>query len=216
MSGKVIAQKLHTMENGILGALNNSEISQRMASYGYTPERIQNEGKMLWEKASRLTSEHVKKYGEQYASSAESGQTQSGVYGRYMVILKVARVAFKDNPALLKGLEAAGRRPKSFSGWLRSSRIFYANLLANADAVAILANFGITSEALTQELQEVTRTEEVYSKELESRAGAQQSTAERDQAFDELCNWYSDFRAIARIALYDKPQLLEALGIVKK
>jgi hypothetical protein len=31
--------------------------------------------------------------------------------------------------------------------------------------------------------------------------GAQQSTQDRDRAFDELCDWFSDFRAIARVAL---------------
>ncbi|MDR1583443.1 MAG: hypothetical protein LBS55_09360, partial [Prevotellaceae bacterium] len=49
-----------------------------------------------------------------------------------------------------------------------------------------------------------------HSKQLSEKGKAQQSTIERDKAFDELCKWFSSFRAIARIALHDKPQLLEA------
>jgi hypothetical protein len=48
MNEKIITTKLHRIENGILGAQNNPEISNMMSVYGYTQERI-SEGKRLLE-----------------------------------------------------------------------------------------------------------------------------------------------------------------------
>jgi hypothetical protein len=79
-----------------------------------------------------------------------------------------------------------------------------------------LAGYGYTVEKLSKEFEAVKEVEQLHSKQLSEKGHAQQATLERDQAFDELAQWYSHFRAVARIALYDKPQLLEALGIVKK
>jgi hypothetical protein len=79
-----------------------------------------------------------------------------------------------------------------------------------------MAQYKYTVERLNKEFQDIAEVERLHSIQLKEKGIAQQSTLERDEAFDALYKWYSKFRAIARIALYEKPQLLESLGIVKK
>jgi hypothetical protein len=172
-------------------------------------------GKGLLNKVQRLTSSQVEGYGEQIVATSEQEKLRTISYADYMVTLKVARVAFVGEPEQLKKFNATGERNKSLSGWLRDARIFYTNLLNSPDALTVLAQFGYTAEKLERELQSVNAVEDLHSKQLKEKGEAQQSTLERDKAFDELCKWYSSFRSIARIALYHKPQLLETLGIVK-
>ncbi|NLT49572.1 MAG: hypothetical protein GXX85_01480, partial [Ignavibacteria bacterium] len=45
---------------------------------------------------------------------------------------------------------------------------------------------------------------------------SEDATKEKDAAFAKMDKWMSDFYAVARIALEDKPQLLEALGKIVK
>jgi hypothetical protein len=173
------------------------------------------EGKGLLNKVMRLTSTQVEERSDQFIATGELGKFRITAYSDYMVTLKVVRVAFVGQPELLQRFNATGKRNKSLSGWLRDARIFYTNLLNSPDALTVIAGFGYSVERLERELQAVNEVENLHSKQLGEKSGAQQATLERDQAFDELCKWYSSFRAIARIALYHKPQLLEALGIVK-
>ncbi len=215
MNGKVIAKKLHTIENGILGAINNPEIKAMMEKYGYTQQRLE-EGRSLLDKSLKLMTVHVKRYSDQYIATDTVSKQQESAYASYMVVLKIVRVAFKGNVELLNRFNATGIRSKSLSGWLREARILYTNLLKSQEELAVMEKFGITPERLEKDLKAVNMVEELNSKQLEKIGEAQQSTLARDETFDALFNWYSDFRAIARIALYNKPQLLEVLGIVKK
>jgi hypothetical protein len=134
-----------------------------------------------------------------------------------MITLKVTRVAFHREPGKLQEFNATGERRRSMSGWLNDARILYTNLQQTPGALETMAQYGYTAERLLEEQQQqVEEVAQLHTKQLEETGAAQQSTQEKDKAFDELCNWYSDFRAIARVALYDKPQLLEVLGIIKK
>jgi hypothetical protein len=215
MDGKRIAEKLHKIGNAISGALSNSEILKKLNAFDYTTERI-NEGKTMWENVNHLMTNQVKEYSLQYTATDEQEKFLKTTYAQYMVTVKVCRIAFKKHPDILSGLGVMGKRSRSLSGWLRRAKILYANLLELPTTLEIINKFGYTAEQLQKELDAVEQVEDLHVKQLSGKSAAQQATQKRDEAFDELCDWYSDFRGIARIALYDDPQLLEGLGITKK
>jgi hypothetical protein len=209
------AAKLHRMENGIWGVQNNPEVQERMTQYGYTPERVA-EGQVKLANVTRLTALSKEEYSEQYVATGKQNRSLTDVYAKYMITLKVTRVAFHRETGKLQEFRATGQRHRSLSGWLSDARILYTNMQKTPGALETMELYGYSAKRLQEEQQQVEEIARLHSKQLEEKGGAQQSTQERDHAFDDLCNWYSDFRAIARVALYDKPQLLEGLGIVKK
>ncbi|MGL1889802.1 MAG: hypothetical protein OCD76_25030, partial [Reichenbachiella sp.] len=62
-------------------------------------------------------------------------------------------------------------------------------------------------------VEEVEKTFARYQKET---GETQEATLVRDETVDALQEWYGDFRSVAKIALEEKPQMLEALGVVVK
>ncbi|MDR3269833.1 MAG: hypothetical protein LBT83_12320 [Tannerella sp.] len=208
------AARLHNIENGILGTRNHPEILERMNGYGYTTARI-TEGEELLKKARGQVARHSEEYSDRYVATNELEKLRTTAYTDYMITLKVVRVAFKNQPGKLPDFNATGRRKRSLSGWLNDAHVMYTNL-QSPEALEVMSKYGYTAERLLKEYQKVEEVSQLHSKRLAETSGAQQSTLERDAAIDEVCNWFSDFRAIARVALYDKPQLLEALGIIKK
>jgi hypothetical protein len=214
MQGEIIAKKLHSIGNTLSGVLKSPEIQKKLGRYGYTNERILV-GKNLWDKTNSLMTKQVKEYGNQYAATDEQEKFFSSTYSQYMIVVKIGRVVFKKQPDMLATLGLTGFRSRSLSGWLRDARILYGNILDTPSALEAMTDFGFTAQQFQDELQNVQKLEDLHSNLLIGKSAAQQATQERDKAFDELCDWYSDFRAVIRVALYDNPQLLEALGIRK-
>jgi hypothetical protein len=215
MSKVNIAAKLHSIENGLLGASNSPEIQEKMTLFGYTPDKIA-QGFILLNEAKRLTALQVGNYGDKYSATDEVDRIWDNKYSGYMITVKVVRVAFKKRADMLAKFKVTGERNRSLSGWLNDARIMYTNILETPEALNVMAEYGYSREKLAAELAGVDEVELLHSKKLGEKGEAQRSTVERDKAIDELCNWYSNFRAIARVALYDAPQLLEALGIANK
>lgn len=210
-----ITKKIEQANTSITNALNNSDMTTALAVFGYDEERL-NEGKAVLDKLKALQAKQKQEYIEQRAATSERDAIRAAIEANYGKHLKLARVAFKREPNTLLALEAVGQRLRTYDGWKGQVTAFY-NAAANNQAIKDgLARFNIKEENLFDMQKELTNLEAAEAKQKTEIGEAQQATLDRDAAIEDLDDWMSDFQEVARIALEDNPQLLEALGMVIK
>lgn len=206
---------LHQASLRINNSLGDDEIKNAVAGFGYTEEKL-NEGKTLLNDSQTLYEVQLKEYGDVDAAQDKLKTTRKEVYGNYITMLTIARIAFKNNVQAISTLELAGSRATTLSGWLSQARNFYNSLLTNEEWKTVMAGYGQTAEKLTEALDNVNGVAQAAENVKKEMGDAQNATQERDMKFEELTGWLGDYDQIAEIALADQPQLLEKIGIVVK
>jgi len=124
----------------------------------------------------------------------------------------VARVALQDQPDAARKLRLDGHSGRRAT-WLAQARQFYANALADPALLSGLAAFGVTQASLEDGAREVEAMAARYAARQQRKGDAQDTTRTRDEALAALARWMHNFAAIARMALKDRPQQLEKLGL---
>jgi hypothetical protein len=196
-------------------ALTNSshpQIAPVLAEYGY-PDSIIAEGLALHTDAEKKQKDQVKEYGEQYTATDALAKAIAAANAPYIEQLELSRIAFKNQRGVLAELAATGERKKNQAGWLSDATTFYSNLLAKPEYVAVIAKFGQTKEKLNTAFDLIKAANAALAARTKESGEAQTATKLRDAAIDLFDEWYSDFIAVAKIALKNKPELLEILGI---
>jgi len=207
-----IDEFLGSVQVALANVTANNTIKTALADFGYTDDRMA-QGQALYNTA--LTAQHQQKaeYADQISATDALNQTWETAHASYMRLVKVARVALKDNAGALTRLGLNGKRKRSLSGWLLQAQQFYTNLLNAPDLVEAMKQFGMTPAKLKAAQAEALAVEAANQAQEKEKGEAQNSTKTRDAALDALNDWFSDFVAIARVALEESPQLLESLGI---
>jgi hypothetical protein len=206
---------LHQAGLRINNSLGDEEIKNAVAGLGYTEEKL-NEGKNLLNDSATLYETQLKEYGDVDAAQDKLKTTREEVYRTYITVLTIARIAFKNDVQAGSTLELNGSRATTLSGWLSQARNFYNALLANEEWKIVMAGYGQTAKKLAECLENVNGVAKAAENVKKEMGDAQNATQERDAKFEELTSWLGDYDQIAEIALADKPQLLERIGIVVK
>lgn len=199
--------------------INNSQsdpkVLNAVSPMGYTETKL-NTGATLLTDATTLVETQKREYGEVDAAQVTYETERKDAHSNYMDMLAIGKIALKKDVKAISTLDLTGRRASTLSGWLKQTQGFYRAILLNDQWKAALAVYGQTEEKLMAQLAAVdgvATASEIKKKEM---GDAQNATQERDEKLEELVDWVSDYEVIARIALAEKPQLLEKLGIVVK
>lgn len=209
-----IDEFLTNAQVAIENTLNNPNLRARLGEFGYDRQRL-FQGKALLEDALQAQLHQQTEYGDQANATADLQKARATAENSYMRLVKVARIALKDNPGALVRLGLNGKRKRSLSGWLLQAQQFYAGVQTAPELMAALGQYGITRSKLIAAEADMTAVIAANQLQEKEKGDAQTATKTRDAALDALADWFSDFLAIARIALEGNPQMLEAIGVTE-
>ena len=132
------------------------------------------------------------------------------LYSRHVLL---SRVALEDQPGLQEKMQLNGPRKKRWGEWMSQASNFYRHAVSVKET---LASFNIPTKELSEMQKLLDRITELQDLQIQLKGHVQVVSEQRKVAYATLKKSISRFFQIAKIALDEEPQQLEALGLVVK
>lgn len=190
-----------------------SAISATLAEFGYDATTIAS-GQALLTAATDAYNLNKTEDDETTAAYAAFTNKKDEVAATYSLHRKKAKVLFRKDALTADKLMITGSLSQTYIKWLENVKKFYAVATVDTAIQTKLATLKVSAEDLTAANTAVTELESARATYLREKGESQDATKAKDAAMSQLEDWMVEFYAVARIALEDNPQLLEALGLL--
>jgi hypothetical protein len=207
-SGYTIIDQLSAAQMVISNTLDNAEILALVAAFGYSTEKMQR-GRELCEAASAAANALRAAQKAQEEADKQYQEARQAASDAYLALAKLARTIFAGNRARLAMLGLRAPMPEATAAFLVAAAI----LFDNARRYPELAAYGYDAERLGSERASLTAYVEADNRREAARDAVWQTAREQQTALRELIEWTTQYIRIARIALRQKVQLLEKIGV---
>jgi len=207
---KTIDAQLRELHMAIEGTLENPAIMSKLSKFGYT-QKVLQEGSALVKEVKRLRTWQDEGYGMQKSATQQFQSARKEAHATYMRHLSIVRLDLDPQSEYWDVLKIKGPRKQTISGWLGQVTAFYDNIGRVQD---ILDKHGITEAEVAQAKAMIEAIDAYQVRQSKGKSERQQASVESRKALKAMQKWRSDFFYIARHALQDNKQQLEALGQV--
>lgn len=209
------ASEAQTLENYRVALENveiQPEIAAQMADFGYDTIKIA-EGKALLATTRQKFDFNKTESQETVVARAAFDTNLAALSSTYSSHRKKAKVVFRNEETILVNLALKGSMPQAYIPKMETIKTFYNTLQANTTLLDRLLILKVTAADVTAALTLFTETEASRAAYLIEVGESQNATKTKDTAFAAIDIWMRDFYAVAKIALEDSPQLLEAVSL---
>jgi hypothetical protein len=211
---KQFQELLNQTEVAIDNAGTHDIIKTRIVNRGYDDAAMQT--------ASDLRTQTANKYRDYQSKRAiqieATGKMKAKLFmeiSRYMDLRQGAKRTLRGDQ--YKGFrELLGiddKRRQTYAGFLDQAGKFYENAIGNEEIKALLATAGITQEKLQEGIDGMDQLILLNDDQEAKKGLSQAARKDRDDLYDELRQWWTDFKSSCRREFKDNPQYLEILGI---
>ncbi len=191
---------------------NQTEIATIMSEFGYDSTEIEA-GKSLYAETRASYDSNKQEDQESIEAYDLFKEKKEALHTLYSLHRKKGKVIFRKDTINMEKLGLTGSMPQAYVPWLENSRKFY---VAAQDESLLnqMARLKVTAEEITKGLELIKEIESARAEYLREKGESQDSTKKKDTLFAQLDDWMQEFYAVAKIALEDQPQLVEALAKV--
>lgn len=194
-------------------AMSDPYIKEQILSQGYDDTRMQ-EGFDRQKKAENAREKQlmIKRTSKSLNTQLKDKFARKIKY--FTDDVRLLQSVFYRDIGMKEKLNLYGRKKRTIAGYLEQVRTLYNTLLQEPTILEKLVKLNITSETIQAKLKEIDELEQSYNSFKETNKGSQDATDERNKDFEKLRDWIRIFQNSCRIALRERPQLLEKVGIL--
>lgn len=210
-----LADLLAKSRTAFTNAAEDADAKAALAPFGYTEARLDDLLDLV-EDVETKSATQAAEYGEQYAatSAAEAARADlEALFGRHR---QIARLAHRRGTDAYRALGLDGSFPTRDAEVMAQASTFYRMLQDRPDVAAALVPFTLDAAALAEGRAKVEAVQAADAAQAAETGDAQRATTVRDDAANRLRAAYSDFVAVAKLALSGMPQVRERLGILER
>ena len=187
---------------------NNPAVQQQLETFGMTSARLQTGANLLKDLRQKNLAQ-TKIQNERWALSQQINESLLATRDQFKEHARIAQVAFRQDPQLLN-LLGIGQIARRRWDCVRQAIFFYERLQEKKLSLELL---GVSRKELQETQAIATQLLDLKETRVQKKGLAEQGTHEKQQAQRALHEWMIEFRAIARIAFRQQPQMLEMFGI---
>ncbi len=211
LQARSYARRISQAETILRRANTSSELGERLAAQGFTPEKLA-QGNALLLAAQEAFLRRQLTIGAERQAAAESVAAVANARRTFGDFRIMARAMFQA-PAAHALLNLDDSVPYDIQGFIQMAQTTYRTAQQTVALSEALTLFGYPPERLADALATLEQAQAATQAAAEARAIAMYATRERQDAIQALDNWMLKLRVAIRPATRGRPDLMMQLGL---
>lgn len=190
----------------ITNTLNNPELQASVGRYGYDEARLR-EGLAHHSAVKQRTQQREQATQTARETAALYEEAKKQLLELFQMHREIARLAFKWEDKYTDHLKLTRRMQRATVDMLAQAETFYGNV-----PVPMMEKHRVSRKELNEAATLVTQVQDLQAMRDHTQSQVQSLTQARLQALEAMQTWMRRFITVAKVALEEQPQQLEALN----